>query len=98
MRLIASRARDITNDEISGVMEKLKDFYMRAYNWNPGIDMAEITKNTDGRGYLLRTKIRSAVECLDQLYQYNQFGDIKISELGDVSYGEDTPELRFSEP
>jgi hypothetical protein len=84
----------LTKDEISSVMEKLKDFYKRAYNWSAGLSMPEIMKTVDSRG-LLRTRIRTAVECLDQLYQYNRVGDIKINELGQTTYEEDIPELVF---
>ncbi|MCL2351313.1 MAG: ATP-binding protein [Firmicutes bacterium] len=93
----AKQLQPLTKEEIAGVLEKLKDFYRRAYGWDFDIDMAQVAKITDERGYLLRTKIRSAVECLDQLYQYNQSGDIRIGELGDVSYEEDAPDLRFEE-
>jgi hypothetical protein len=43
--------------------------------------------------YLLRTRIRAAVECLDQLYQHNAVGDIRINNLGEISYEEDLPSL-----
>lgn len=93
----AKQLQPLTKAEIFVVMEKLKDFYKRAYDWSPEPDMAEIAKNADAKGYLLRTRIRAAVECMDQLYQYNQLGDIKINELGQVTYEEDIPELIFDE-
>jgi hypothetical protein len=91
----AKRLQPLTKDEIAEVMEKLRLFYRQAYDWDQEIDMAEIAKLTDTRGYLLRTRIRAAVECLDQLYLYNQSGDFMVNELGDVSYEEDIPELIF---
>ena len=46
-------------------------------------------------GYLLHTRIRAAIEFLDQLYQYGSAGKTKITELGIESYEEDnTPELK----
>ena len=93
----AKQLQPLTKQEILNVLEKLKDFYRRAYDWNPDINMPEIAKNTDARGYLLRTRIRAAVECLDQLYQYNQLGDIRIDELGKVSYEDEIPDLSFNE-
>jgi hypothetical protein len=89
----AKPLQPLSKDEIGVVMEKLLDFYKRAYDWWPDIDMRELLKRTDNRGYLLRTRIRAAVECLDQLYQYNEVTDIKINDLGQVSYEEDTPSL-----
>jgi len=91
--LAAEQLQPLSKQEIQTVMETLLDFYTRAYNWHPNIDITEILKRTDHRGYLLRTRIRAAVECLDQLYQYNQVADISINALGEVSYEEDLPSL-----
>jgi hypothetical protein len=93
----AKRLQPLSKEEIADVMEKLKGFYQRAYHWDSDIDMSEIMKNTDTRGYLLRTRIRAAVECLDQLYLYKQASDIRIDGLGNVRYEEDIPELIFDE-
>lgn len=91
----AKQLQPLTRDEIAGVMEKLKDFYKLAYDWSPNIDMAEIEKtaSAEGRTYLLRSRIRAAVERLDQLYLYNRLADISIDALGNISYEEDLPEL-----
>jgi len=91
--MTAKQLQPLNKDEIISVMEKLLDFYKRAYDWYPEIDMREILTRTDNRGYLLRTRIRAAIECLDQLYQYNEVSDIKINQLGQVSYEEDIPSL-----
>lgn len=91
----AKQLKPLSKEEIFNVMEKLKDFYKRAYDWVPDIDMAEISRNTDTKGYLLRTRIRAAVECLDQLYQYNKVADIRIDDLGKVSYEDELPDLEF---
>ncbi len=42
-------------------------------------------------GYLLRTKIRAAIEFLDQLYQYGKAGRATINELGEETFTEDVP-------
>jgi hypothetical protein len=89
----AKQLQPLTKAEISGVMEKLKDFYRRAYDWEPDLDMAELEKGADDRSFLLRTRIRAAVEKLDQLYQYGSFGEIRIDGLGNISYEEDLPDL-----
>ena len=65
-----------------------------AYDWKPQIDPERIYDSTAGAGYLLRTRIRAAIELLDQLYQYGEAGPIKISEIGHESFEEeDTPIL-----
>ncbi len=89
----AKQLQPLTKDEIKSVMAKLRDFYRRAYDWQADIDMAELEREAEGRSYLLRTRIRAAVEKLDQLYQYGELGDIRIDELGKVSYEEDVAEL-----
>jgi len=91
--MTAEQLQPLNKQEIGMVMATLQDFYKRAYDWAPTIDMDEILKRTDHRGYLLRTKIRAAVECLDQLYQYNRVSDIRINTLGEISYEEDLPSL-----
>jgi hypothetical protein len=89
----AEQLQPLSKQEIEAVMSTLLDFYCRAYNWYPHLDISAILKRTDHRGYLLRTRIRAAVECLDQLYQNNQVADIRINALGEVSYDEDLPAL-----
>jgi len=89
----AVQLKPLTKDEIYQIIEKLIDFYKRAYDWRPNISMPDIYASADNRGYLLRTRIRAVVECLDQLYQYNQMGNLKIDELGQMNYEEDIPEL-----
>lgn len=42
---------------------------------------------------MLRTKIRAAIEFFDQLYQYGEAGDAKVTELGKESFDEEAPEL-----
>lgn len=89
----AKQLVQLDKEEILMIMEKLIDFYKKAYDWHQEIDMGEILLRTDNRGYLLRTRIRACVEYLDQLYQYNEVSDIKINELGQASYEEDVPSL-----
>jgi len=60
----------LTNSEIHEVLLKLLSFHAKAYDWKPQVDVRTIQTTTDSGGYLLRTKIRSAIEYLDQLYQY----------------------------
>jgi hypothetical protein len=93
----AERLHPLSKEEIADVMEKLKGLYQRAYDWTPDINMAEIIKRTATRGVLLRTRIRAAIEFLDQLYLRNEVGDIRIDDVGSVSYEEDIPELEFEE-
>ena len=92
----AEQLQPLTKQEIESVMVSLLDFYTRAYDWHPNLDITEIMKRSDHRGFLLRTRIRAAVEYLDQLLEYNQVANIRINELGEVSYEEDLPSLEWA--
>ena len=84
----------LTKDEILQVMESIQEFHADAYDWRPNLSAETIYANTEVGGYLLRTKIRAAIELLDQLYQYGEAGKIRITELGRETFEEDdTPEI-----
>ena len=89
----AVQLKPLNKGEIFYIIEKLTEFYKNAYDWHPDISLPDLYASADNRGYLLRTRIRAVVECLDQLYQYNQMGNLKIDELGKMNYEEDIPEL-----
>lgn len=81
------------DEEISEILKKVQEFHGRAYGWNPDISIRSLMKATETGGYLLRTKIRAAIEFLDQLYQYGEIGTTRINDLGKETFEEDTPSL-----
>ena len=83
----------LTRDEINEVLCKIQDFHGRAYGWNPDLSVSTLAEATQSGGYLLRTKIRAAIEFLDQLYQYEKAGKTTINELGKETFAEDVPSL-----
>lgn len=83
----------LTKDEIHEVLHKVQMFHGRAYDWNPNVSIETMADATESGGYLLRTKIRAAIEFLDQLYQYGQVGKTRIDELGKEKFDEDVPSL-----
>lgn len=83
----------LTRDEINEVLYKIQDFHGRAYGWTPDLSIDSLTEATQSGGYLLRTKIRAAIEFLDQLYQYNKAGKTIVNELGQETFTEDVPFL-----
>ena len=90
----APQLHPLTQDEILTVFQKVHEFHARAYDWNPEINVQTLLKLTSSRGYLLRTRIRAAVEQLDQIYQYGQTGDIQVKTLVQPKYSEeDIPSL-----
>lgn len=83
----------LTRAEINEVLCKIQDFHGRAYGWNPDLSVASLAEAAQSSGYLLRTKIRAAIEFLDQLYQYEKAGKTTINELGQETFTEDVPSL-----
>ena len=89
----AQQLAPLTDSEIREVLKKIQVFHGRAYDWNPNISMGTILAATQSGGYLLRTKLRAAIELLDQLYQYGEAGNTRINELGQETFEEDVPAL-----
>ena len=89
----AQQLAPLTDSEIREVLKKIQVFHGRAYDWNPNITMGTILAATQSGGYLLRTKLRAAIELLDQLYQYGEAGNTRINELGQETFEEDVPSL-----
>lgn len=90
----------LTTDEIRQVLERVQEFHGKAYGWNPQVSVDTVVDAAQTGGYLLRTKIRGAIEFFDQLYLYGEAGRTKINELGKETFEEDVPsleELDYSE-
>lgn len=83
----------LTRDEINEILCKIQDFHGRAYGWTPNLSTAVLAESTQSGGYLLRTKIRAAIEFLDQLYQYGKAGHTTVNELGQETFTEEIPSL-----
>lgn len=83
----------LTKDEINNVLYKIQDFHGKAYEWTPNLSLSSLAESTQSGGYLLRTKIRAAIEFLDQLYQYGKAGNTTVNELGEETFTEDVPLL-----
>ncbi len=95
--LHAPELAPLTKEEILRILSSIQDFHGRAYDWHPDVSPDTIYKATDTGGYLLRTRIRAAIEFFDQLYLYGQAGETRITELGRESFEEegqpDVPDL-----
>ena len=93
---ILSRAPQLlplTRLEIQEVLYKIQDFHGKAYEWTPNVSLSSLVESTQAGGYLLRTKIRAAIEFLDQLYQYGKAGPTTVNELGEETFTEDVPSI-----
>lgn len=83
----------LTREEIAGVLQKIQNFHGRAYGWAPDVSIDSLMEATQSGGYLLRTKIRAAIEFLDQLYQYGKAGKTTVGGLRKETFTEDVPSL-----
>jgi len=81
----------LDKSEFFNVLTKIMDFHARAYNWQPNANASELCEMAWSRGYYLRTKIRAAIEYLDQLFQYGDVGRITAGELDQETYNEEIP-------
>ena len=91
----ASELAPLTKTEVMQVLMRIQEFHGKAYDWHPDVSAETLYKATEAGGYLLRTKLRATIEFFDQLYQYGEAGETKISELGKETFNEeeDIPEL-----
>lgn len=87
----APELTSLTRDEFMKVLIKIMDFHAKAFCWHPDVDKAELCELAWSRGYYLRTKIRAAIEFLDQLYQYGDTGVITAGDLEQETYNEEIP-------
>lgn len=83
----------LTKEEIQEILCRIQDFHGKAYEWTPNLSVDSLAAATQSGGYLLRTKIRAAIEFLDQLYQYGKAGKTTINELGEETFEEDVPSI-----
>ncbi len=83
----------LTKAEINEVLCKIQDFHGKAYGWTPNLPVSALEASTRQGGFLLRTKIRAAIEFLDQLYQYGKAGTTIINELGEETFTEEVPSI-----
>ena len=75
----------LTREEIMQVLMGIQYYHGLAYDWNPDISEETLYKETEKGGYLLRTKIRAAIEFLDrfQILIVRRDGDDPETELRD---------------
>lgn len=79
--LNAPELSPLTTEEIRQILLSIRDFHARAYDWTPAVSEEKLLAATESGGYLLRTKIRAAIEFLDQLYQYGDAGETHVTAL-----------------
>ena len=79
----------LSEKEIREILEKIREIHGKAYHWDAAVDTDALVKAAKGGGYLLRTRIRAAIELLDQMYQYGETGEATIGAVTEITYKED---------
>lgn len=77
----APQLNPLNHDEISQVIGRIMEFHSKAYDWTPDISLESLVQLSEQGGSLLRTKLRTAIEYLDQKYQYGDGGHASVTEL-----------------
>ncbi|MDR2087843.1 MAG: ATP-binding protein [Clostridiales Family XIII bacterium] len=89
----ATQLLPLNREETMEIVEKICQYHGQAYGWQPNLNVEELLSAVEKHGYLLRTRIRTVVEMLDQLYQYGETDDIRINELSRVTFEEEDASL-----
>lgn len=86
----AKELSPLTNEEIHAVMEKIISYHEEAYDWKLTQDHDELIRPAVKEGVLLRTKLRTLIEMLDQIYQYGSLNNIETVNVDEEKYIEET--------
>lgn len=90
----AYQLQPLTKAEMAEVLLKVKSYHELAYGWKASISDEALIRASEAGGYLLRTRLRSAIETLDQLYQYGSEASLRIGALTQEDLSEeDIPSL-----
>ena len=72
----AEELRALTEDELTYSLKTIVDIYSKAYGKDYSGYAEKVIETASSSGYLLRPKIRAAIEALDQISQYGDEGVI----------------------
>ncbi|MDR1088602.1 MAG: ATP-binding protein [Coriobacteriales bacterium] len=85
----ATQLAPLNREETAEILSGILACHGRAFGWEPQMESKDFLVATDRYGYLLRTRIRAAIELLDQLYLYGEVGEIQVGKLGHITFEED---------
>jgi hypothetical protein len=89
----ATQLLPLNREETLDILAKICRYHGQAYGWQPNINTEELLSAAEKHGYLLRTRIRTVVEMLDQLYQYGETEEIRVNALGQITFDEEDASL-----
>ena len=84
----AEELSPLTDDDLRRSIADIISLHEAAYDWTSGVDADEMLPVVRKAGYLLRTKIRAAIEYLDQLYFYGSASGIETGTLTEENLDE----------
>jgi len=84
-----SELETLTKEELNNSIVSIVDLYKRAYDREIECNIPSLVEIASKAGFLLRTKIRAAIEALDQIYQYGNMGEVEAIKV----QGEDISEV-----
>lgn len=85
----APQLKPLNNDEVRDILRQLIIYHGRAYGWEPQVREEDLFRCVDNGGYLLRSKIRTAIEYLDQVYLYGEAGKSSVKQVAQGNFTED---------
>ena len=89
----AEELRALTEEELTSSLKTIVEIYSLAYGKDYSPYTEKVIDTAFSAGYLLRTKIRAAIEALDQISQYGDTGDISASSLASDSLSDTLDQL-----
>ena len=84
----APKLSPLTLSEVKDVLDSIILHHAQSYDWDPQTTVEEIYDSIGKGNYLLRTRIRCAIEYLDNKYQYHEKETIDIKQLDNESFEE----------
>lgn len=88
----AMELKELTKDELSDCITQIIGIYRKAYNFYDQLDTTRLASMAASTGYLLRTRIRAAIEYLDQVQLYGTFSPVTTTEVDSGDIKEEVPE------
>ena len=79
----------LSKDEIHDVIDNIRCLHSKAYGWSPDMSTDKLFALTASHNYVLRTRLRSVIEYLDQLFQYGTIGENTVDQIHDQNIKEE---------
>lgn len=85
----AEELKMLSKDEIHDVIDNIRCLHSKAYGWSPDMSTDRLFALTASHNYVLRTRLRSVIEYLDQLFQYGTIKENTVDQIHDQNIKEE---------